>query len=150
MVQQHVRQAVRAIGEVQTVWKLGLAFEPLVIAQRHRPQWDLIHENQITSSQLGAMNAVVEWTEERIPNLKQIHPSFRYPHLAGKVHTPYGLGVNTKRIKKPMTRWADLWDPAFDGKVAFPAWVWIGEEVFHAINRSPAETPRMSTRASRS
>ena len=128
-------------AKAQTVWKLGLSFEPLVIAQRRRPQWDLIHENQNTSSQLGAMNAVVEWTEERIPNLKQIHPAFRYPYLAGKTHTPYGLAVNTKRIKKPVTRWADLWDPAFDGKVAFPSWDWMGQEVFHAINQLEGGAP---------
>jgi len=128
-------------ARVQTVWKLGLSFEPLVIAQRRRPQWDVIHENQNTSSQLGALNAVLEWSEERIPNLKHVHPAFRYPHLAGKVHTPYGLAVNTKRIKRPVTRWADLWDPAFDGKVAFPAWEWMGQEVFHAINQLAGGSP---------
>src|SRR4029453_13895274 len=37
-------------GKGQTVYKLGLSSEPLVIAQRRRPQWDLIHENQNTSS----------------------------------------------------------------------------------------------------
>jgi putative spermidine/putrescine transport system substrate-binding protein len=116
------------------IWKTGLGFEPLVIAQRARPQWDLIHENQNTSSQLGAMNAVIEWKEERIPNIKKIHPSFRYSHNVGKVHTPYGVCVNTKRIKKPITSWFDLWDPEYAGKVAWPDWVWVGEEVFHAVN----------------
>jgi putative spermidine/putrescine transport system substrate-binding protein len=119
---------------VKIVWKTGLGFEPLVIAQRRRPQWDLIHQNQNTSSQLGTMNAVLEWSEDRIPNLKKIHPAFRYQFLAGKVHTPYGLAVNTKRIKKPITSWFDLLDPEFAGKVAFPDWVWVGEEVFHAVN----------------
>jgi spermidine/putrescine-binding protein len=119
---------------VKIVWKTGLGFEPLVIAQRRRPQWDLVHQNQNTSSQLGAMNAVLEWSEDRIPNLKKIHPAFRHQFLAGKVHTPYGLAVNTKRIKKPITSWLDLLDPEFAGKVAFPDWVWVGEEVFHAIN----------------
>ena len=128
-------------ARIKAEWKLGLSFEPLVIAQRRRPQWDLIHENQNTSSQLGALNAVVEWTEERIPNIKHIHPAFRYPHLVGKVHTPYGLAVNTKRIKRPVTAWADLWDPAFDGKVAFPAWEWMGQEVFHAINQIEGGSP---------
>ncbi len=118
----------------KVVWKTGLGFEPLIIAQRSRPQWDVIHLNQNTSSQLGAMNAVVEWKEDRIPNLKKIHPSFKYQFLAGKVHTPYGIAVNTKRIKKPITSWFDLWDPEFAGKVAYPDWVWVGEEVFHAIN----------------
>lgn len=123
------------------VWKTGLSFEPLVIAQRNRPQWDLIHLNQNTSSQLGAMQAAVEWKDENLPNLKHIHPSFKYPYLAGKVHTPYGICVNTKRITRPITKWADLWDPAFAGKVAFPAWDWMGQEVFHAINELNGGTP---------
>lgn len=123
------------------IWKTGLAFEPIIIAQRNRPQWDLIHLNQNTSAQLGAMDAVVEWKESNLPNLKHIHPSFRYPHLVGKVHTPYGLAVNTKRIKRPVTKWADLWDPAFAGKVAFPAWDWMGQEVFHAINEINGGNP---------
>ncbi|SLN64816.1 ABC transporter substrate-binding protein [Oceanibacterium hippocampi] len=123
------------------VWKTGLSFEPLVIAQRRRPQWDLIHQNQNTSSQLGAMDAVIEWTEDMIPNLKDIHPSFRYPYLAGKIHTPYGLVVNTKRVKSPITKWADLWNPELKGKVAFPAWNWMGQEVFHAINQLEGGSP---------
>jgi len=118
----------------KVIWKTGLGFEPLVIAQRNRPEWDLIHENQNTSSQLGALNAVIEWKEDKIPNLKQIHPSFRYKYLAGKVHTPFGLAVNTKRITKPIDSWWDMWDMALAGKVGFPDWVWVGEEVFHAIN----------------
>ncbi len=123
------------------IWKTGLAFEPLIIAQRNRPQWDLIHQNQNTSSQLGAMDAVVEWKDEQLPNLKHIHPSFKYSHLVGKVHTPYGLAVNTKRIKRPVTKWTDLWDPEFTGKVAFPAWDWMGQEVFHAINELNGGNP---------
>lgn len=123
------------------VWKTGLSFEPLVIAQRRRPQWDLIHQNQNTSSQLGALDVVLEYTEDRLPNLSKIHPSFRYPYLAGKVHTPYGLAVNTKRVTSPVTKWADLWNPELKGKVAFPAWDWMGQEVFHAINLLYGGTP---------
>jgi spermidine/putrescine-binding protein len=123
------------------VWKNGLGFEPLVIAQRRRPQWDLIHQNQNTSSQLGALNTIIEWKEDELSNLKNIHKSFRYPYLAGKVHTPYGFAVNTKKITKPVTGWADLWDPEFKGKVGFPAWEWMGQEVFHAINQINGGTP---------
>ncbi len=130
-----------ASSGAKIIWKMGLGFEPLVIAQRRRPQWDLIHQNQNTSSQLGALDAVAEWKEENIPNLKDVHPAFRYPFLAGKIHTPYGLAVNTKRIKRPITKWADLWDPEFAGKVAFPKWVWMGQEVFHAINQLNGGTP---------
>ncbi len=119
---------------IKALWKTGLGYEPLMIAQRARPQWDIAQLNQNTSSQQGALSTVIEPKEDRIPNLKRIHPSFRYPYLAGMIHTPYGLAVNTKRIKKPVTSWFDMWDPEFAGKVAFPDWVWTGEEVFHAIN----------------
>ncbi|MGQ0663390.1 MAG: ABC transporter substrate-binding protein [Pseudomonadota bacterium] len=121
-------------SKAKIVWKTGLGFEPLVIAQRRKPQWDVIHQNQNTSSQLGALGVVIEWTEDRLPNLKKIHPSFRFPTIAGKTHTPYGLAVNTKRITKPINSWNDLFDPAYAGKVAFPEWTWVGDEVFYAIN----------------
>jgi putative spermidine/putrescine transport system substrate-binding protein len=119
---------------VKAIWKTGLGYEPLLIAQRSRPQWDMGQLDQNTSAQQGALNTVVEWKESLIPNLKKIHPAFRYQFIAGVVHTPYGIAVNTKRIKKPITSWFDLWDPEFAGKVGFPDWVWSGEQVFHALN----------------
>ena len=121
-------------NNVKAIWKTGLGYEPLIIAQRTRPQWDMGQLDQNTSAQQGALNTVVEWKESRIPNLKKVHPAFRYQFLAGVVHTPYGMAVNTKRIKKSINSWFDLWDPEFAGKVAFPDWVWSGEQVFHALN----------------
>ncbi len=115
-------------------WKTGLGFEPLVLAQRNRPQWDLIHESQTTSTQIGSVGALVEWKQENIPNMAKIHPSFKYKYLVGKIHTPYGIVWNSKKIKRPITSWWDMWDPEFAGKVAFPSWVWTGADVFHAIN----------------
>ena len=117
------------------IWRAGLSHDPIVIAQRRRPQWDLIHGSQKTAMQLGAMGLLVKWEEDRIPNLENVHPSFRYDYLAGKIHTPYGLAVNTKRITREIDSWEDLWDPAFKGKVAFPIWKWMGEEVFHYLNK---------------
>jgi putative spermidine/putrescine transport system substrate-binding protein len=123
------------------IWKTGLGFEPLLIAQRRRPQWDLAHQNQNSSSQLGAMDAIEEWNEDNIPNLAQIHPTFRYSHLVGKVHTPYGIAVNVGQVPDGATSWDDLWNPAFKGKVGFPAWNWMGQEVFHAINELNGGAP---------
>lgn len=119
---------------VEIVYRLGLSHEPMVMAQRRNPQWDIIHQSQSRSTWLGSQGLVREWKKERIPNIAKIHPSFVYDFNVGKVHTPYGICVNTKRIKKPITSWLDLWDPEFKGKVAFPAWPWMGEEVFHALN----------------
>jgi spermidine/putrescine-binding protein len=123
-----------AANQVEVAWKLGLGHEPLVMAQQARPQWDLIHTGQMRAGQLGAMGLYKPVSEEAMPKLKEIHPSFKYPFLAGKCHTPFGLCVNTKKITRPVTSWTDLWDPEFKGRVAFPAWGWIGDEVFYAIN----------------
>lgn len=119
---------------IEFIWKYGIGQEPVIMAQRVRPQWDLAHSSQTKSGQLLAMKLYRPWTADKVPNIEKIHPSFRYEQLVGKCHTPYGLCVNTKQIKRPIDSWFDLWDPAFKGKVAFPAWNWQGEEVFHAIN----------------
>jgi spermidine/putrescine-binding protein len=117
------------------IWRTGLSQEPIVIAQRRSPQWDLIHMNQTKAMALGVMTMVAEWKDDRMPNLGTIHPSFRYQYIAGKVHTPYGLAYNTRRVTRKIDSWTDLWDPAFAGKVSFPTWEWVGDEVFYACNR---------------
>jgi spermidine/putrescine-binding protein len=121
---------------IELTYRLGLTFEPLVMAQRRSPQWDVIHQNQNRASALGAMGLLRPWTADRIPNVAKIHESFRYEYCVGKIHTPYGLCVNTRHIRTPVDSWAALWDPAVRGKVAFPAWNWIGDEVFYAINQT--------------
>jgi putative spermidine/putrescine transport system substrate-binding protein len=123
-----------AQNRVELVWRLGIAQEPLIMAQQRRPQWDVSHSSQTRSGQLGAMGLYLPWPADRIPNTAKIHPSFRYDYLVGKVHTPYGLMVNTREATRNADSWSNLWDPAFKGRVGFPAWNWVGEEVFHAIN----------------
>jgi putative spermidine/putrescine transport system substrate-binding protein len=128
-------------NNIEIIWKLGLAMEPIIMAQARNPQWDLVHTGQTKSEQLGSMNLYLPWTQDKMPNLAKIHPSFRYEHLAGKVHTPYGLLVNTKQIKDEVSSWFDLWNPAYKGKVGFPAWNWVGDEIFYAINGLLGGTP---------
>jgi spermidine/putrescine-binding protein len=128
-------------NNLEIVWKLGLSMEPMIMAQQRRPQWDLVHSGQSKAEQLGSMGLYRPWTADRIPNLAKIHPSFKYQFLAGKCHTPYGLLVNTKEVKGDANAWAEMWNPANKGKVGFPAWNWVGEEVFYAINTSLGGTP---------
>lgn len=128
-------------NKIELVWKLGLSMEPMIMAQQRRPQWDLVHSGQSKAEQLGSMGLYRPWTEDKIPNLAKIHPSFKYQFLAGKCHTPYGLLVNTKEVKGDGNAWAELWNPAYKGKVAFPAWNWVGEEIFYALNTTFGGTP---------
>ena len=51
---------------------------------------------------------------------------------AGK---PHKLPAPEQRITREINSWEDLWGPAFKGKVAFPVWKWMGEEVFHHLDK---------------
>ena len=135
-------------NDAEIIWKIGLSMEPIIMAEQRNPQWDLVHTGQTKAEQLGSMGLYKAWTDANLPNLKNIHPSFRYQYLAGECHMPYGLCVNTKQIKKPITSWKDLWDPAFKGKVAFPAWNWIGTRFSKRSTLSSAARPRISIPAS--
>lgn len=128
-------------NSIEIVWKLGLSMEPMIMAQQRRPQWDLVHTGQARAEQLGSMALYRSWTVEKLPNLAKIHPSFKYQFLAGKCHTPFGLLINTKQIKGDGNSWSELWNPQYKGKVGFPAWNWMGEEMFYTINTLNGGTP---------
>ena len=106
-----------------------------VRAEKGNPSFDFIHVQQINAMQLGSVGLLEEWTNENIPNLKDVHPAFKNPYHAGKVVAPYGLAYNTKTSSKDVTSWYDLWDPAFKGKVGIPKWPWVGETWFNAVNK---------------
>ena len=74
---------------------------------------------------LIAAGALAEINFRNIPNFKNVSANFR--DLAfdpGNRHSiPFhwgttGLLVRTDLVKEPVTRWADLWNPKFAGKVA--------------------------------
>ena len=59
-----------------------------------------------------------------IPNFKNIGEEFRNPGFdpGNKYTVPYQWGtscliVDTSKVSRPITKWADLWDPEFAGKI---------------------------------
>jgi spermidine/putrescine-binding protein len=57
---------------------------------------------------------------ERIPNFVNIDDQFKNPSFdpGNKYSVPWqwgtvGIAVNTERVKKPIVKWVDLWDPEF-------------------------------------
>jgi spermidine/putrescine transport system substrate-binding protein len=77
---------------------------------------------------LAADNFLATIDYHNIPNFKNISPNFR--DLAfdpGNEHSvPFGYGttglvVRSDLVKTPITRWADLWDSRYAGKVAVRA-----------------------------
>jgi putative spermidine/putrescine transport system substrate-binding protein len=106
-----------------------------VRAEKDSPTFDFIHIQQNAAMQLGSIGLLEEWTEDKIPNVKDVHPAFKNPYHAGKVVAPYGIAFNAKTAPKKVTSWLDLWDPAFKGRVGIPKWPWVGETWFHAVNK---------------
>ncbi len=73
---------------------------------------------------------LAEMDYEHIPNFRNISPNFRdLIYDPGNRHSiPYswgttGLVVRSDLIQTPITRWSDLWDARYAGKVA----IWIGQ-----------------------
>ncbi|MCC7103548.1 MAG: ABC transporter substrate-binding protein [Chloroflexi bacterium] len=60
--------------------------------------------------------------DNRIPNLKNLQEWARPVPGQGPAYTAWtmGIGYNSKLVKDPPKKWADLWRPEFAGKLAMP------------------------------
>ncbi|MBI5822952.1 MAG: spermidine/putrescine ABC transporter substrate-binding protein [Chloroflexi bacterium] len=75
-------------------------------------------------------NLLAELNYENIPNFKNISPNFRdLIYDPGNLYSiPYswgttGMVVRTDLAQNPVSRWADLWDAKYAGKVG----IWVGQ-----------------------
>ncbi len=76
-----------------------------------------------------------------VPNLKDIHPSFRNEYWTSQVVATFGVTYNTQKVSKPITSWWDLWDPSLKGKVGLPVFEWMGQQYLQVINQIAGGTP---------
>ncbi len=83
----------------------------------------VVLENQLILD-LVAKGLLAEIDYRNVPNFKNISPNFRdLAYDPNNAHAiPYswgttGLVVRTDLVEEPVTRWADLWDPRYAGKV---------------------------------
>ena len=66
----------------------------------------------------------MELTPQDIPNLADVYPIFRDTYegkAVGFNYVDYGILYREDMVEKPITSWADLWDPSLKGKVLAPA-----------------------------
>jgi spermidine/putrescine transport system substrate-binding protein len=97
--------------------KAGQRYDVLVMESRQIP---LMVEQGLLS----------ELNFQNIPNFKNISPNFRdLVYDPGNRHCiPYtwgttGLVVRSDLVAEPVTKWTDLWDPRYAGKVG----IWVGQ-----------------------
>jgi putative spermidine/putrescine transport system substrate-binding protein len=64
---------------------------------------------------------------QRMPNAKDIFPSYHRPGNMGIGHSmsPIGIAYNTQKVKNPPTSWADVWsNKQFKGRVILFDYLW--------------------------
>lgn len=95
----------------------GQAYDVVVMESRFVPL--LVEANLLAEIDFG-----------NVPNFKNISPNFR--NLVydpdNRYSIPYnwgvtGLVVRSDLVEQPVTRWADLWDPRYAGRIA----IWAGQ-----------------------
>ena len=104
------------------------SIEEAVVQVRAGQEYDVVVMEHDLIPALAADGLLAEIDYHNVPNFKNISANFR--DLAfdpGNKHSiPYsygttGLLVRSDLIGAPITRWADLWDPRFAGKIAVRA-----------------------------
>jgi spermidine/putrescine transport system substrate-binding protein len=101
------------------------SMEEAVAQVRAGQHYDVVVLEYDLIAPLVADGLLAEIDFQNVPNFKNISNNFR--DLAfdpGNKHSiPYGYGttglvVRSDLVKAPVTRWADLWDPRYAGKIA--------------------------------
>lgn len=101
---------------------------------------------------IGIYNAQTFWqgvadnmwdtvTEEDVPNLKHILPTYRLPNNRGICYSVevYGLLYNKKAVPSVPDSWTDLWSPAYKGKVVSFDYTWDEVLMAAALNGGSAK-----------
>jgi len=86
--------------------------------------YDLILPSDYTIAILIKQGLLEPLDLNQIPNFANIAPEFKNQYFdpGNKYSIPYqwgtvGLVVDTSKVTRPLTKWADLWDPEFKGRV---------------------------------
>lgn len=86
--------------------------------------YDVIIPSDYTVGILKSQGLLEELDMSQIPNFANVGDEFKSPYFdeGNQYSVPYqwgtvGLVVDTNKVTRPITQWADLWDPEFKGRV---------------------------------
>jgi len=98
--------------------------ELLAKLQAGASQYDVIIPSDYTVGIMIAQGMLEPIDVSQIPNFSYVEDQFKNPPYdpGNKYSVPYqwgsvGIAVNTDKVTKPITKYADLWDPAFKGQL---------------------------------
>lgn len=68
----------------------------------------------------------IDKSSPRLTNLKDVYPQFVHGHWVAQIYSAIGIAYNSKTVKTPPTSFADMWNPAYKGRIVLP-------EISHSI-----------------
>ncbi len=86
--------------------------------QKDHPQYDLVHIGYDSYVRLRQDGVFDRLDPSLVANFKDLYPIAQSDHGLATTITAVTIVYNTEKIKRPITTWNDLWDPAFKGHVA--------------------------------
>lgn len=122
---QSILDAFNAEYHVKVAYETYQSMEEAVASIRAGKNYDVaVIENQHLLA-LATDRLLAELDYRNIPNFKNISPNFRdlvfdpdNRHSVPYTWGTTGLLVRSDLVSSPVTRWADLWDPRYAGKIA--------------------------------
>jgi putative spermidine/putrescine transport system substrate-binding protein len=112
----------KASGDAQVVLQPMLSVEQIakVSAARANPPIDVMQEDPGPGLEAVAAGLVEPYPVDRSAHYKDLFPAAQEPGGPAAFFQLVGLTYNPETVRTPPTSWADLWDPAYKGRVGIP------------------------------
>lgn len=128
---QSVLDAFTAEYDVQIRYIVYESQEDAIANMRAGEVYDVVVMESRFIPLLAQEELLAQLNQKNLPNLRNISANFReLAYDPNNTHSvPYnwgtaGLVVRSDLVEQPVTRWADLWDPRYSGRVGF----WLGQQ----------------------
>lgn len=128
----------------QTIQQLNAPYPVLIarlLAQPNDPPYtvaDLLDIEQFMAADAGVIQ---DYNLDIVTNYKDIYPTAVQPARNGLKHwcSSYTLPLvsltyNTKYVTRP-TKWEDMWNAKYKGRIAIPDFGWYGQIWLNAVNK---------------
>lgn len=86
-------------------------------------QYDLVqlHDGLFPLAASEGVLEPIDKSSPRLSNLKDVYPQFVHPYWVAQIYSAIGIAYNSKKVKTPPTSFADMWNPAYKGRIVLPA-----------------------------
>ncbi len=127
-IPQEVLDAFAAEYKVKVNYDTYASNEELLAKlQAGKTSYDVIIPSDYAVGIMAAQDMLEPIDLGHIPNFVNVDDTFKNPLFdpGNKYTVPYqwgttGIAVNTAKVTKPITKFADLWDPSLKGKLVLP------------------------------